>query len=326
MTQNPLISVVIPTRNRPALVLRAIETALRQTYRPIQIVVVVDGPDEASVKALQNVQDEHLKIVALLENVGGSEARNTGVRESSGEWIAFLDDDDEWLPEKLEKQMALLQGLPNKHAFVACRFTERSGDEVRTYPLRLPESGESIDNYMCRPRGLRTGGELLQTSTLLVPRKLLIEVPFVRGLKRGQEFIWLVEANTRGGAQFHVVPEVLSFFNAEGFSDAFRVSKKPKWRSFYETLQSIKSLFDRKAYAYCIATRVLTDAIECDEPWRVKLSLLKDCILNGGSSPHCVAIFLYIWMLPPATRRRLGGGLRFLKRSGAAQSHKIAEA
>src|ERR1700742_1929906 len=197
MSENSLISVVIPTRNRPALVLRAIESARRQTYRPIQIVVVVDGPDEASVKALQSVQDEHLKIVALQENVGGSEATNTGVRESGGEWIAFLDDDDEWLPEKLEKQMALLQGLPNKHAFVACRFTERSGDEVRTYPLRLPESGESIDNYMCRPRGLRTGGELLQTSTLLVPRALLIEVPFVRGLKRGHDLIWLVEAHCR---------------------------------------------------------------------------------------------------------------------------------
>jgi hypothetical protein len=151
-------------------------------------------------------------------------------------------------------------------------------------------------------------------------------VPFVRGLKRGQEFIWLVEANTRGGAAFHVVPEVLSFFNAEGFSDAFRVSKKPKWRSFYTTLQSIKNLFDPRAYAYCIATRVLTDAIACDEPWRVKFGLLKDCIFSGSFSPHCVAIFLYIWMLPPATRRRLGEGLRFLKRSGSAQSHRIAEA
>lgn len=326
MTQNPLISVVIPTRNRPALVLRAVESARRQTYRPIQIVVVVDGPDEASVKALRDVQDQHLKIVALQENVGGSEARNTGVRESSGEWIALLDDDDEWLPEKLEKQMTLLQSLPEKYAFVACRFTERSADEVRTYPLRLPEPGESIDNYMCRPRGLRTGGELLQTSTLLAPRQLLLDVPFVRGLKRGQEFVWLVEANTRGKAAFHVVPEVLSFFNAEGFSDAFRVSKKPKWRSFYGALQSIRNLFDPKAYAYCIATRVLTDAIACDEPWSVKFGLLKDCILNGGLFPHCIAVFLYIWMLPPATRRRLGEGLRFLKRSGRTPSHRVAEA
>src|ERR1700760_2541950 len=131
MTQNPLISVVIPTRNRPRMVLRAIESARRQTYRPIQIVVVVDGPDAASVEALRSVQDEHLKIVALQENVGGSEARNTGARESNGEWIAFLDDDDEWMPEKLEKQMALLQSLPNKNAFVACRFVERSGEVAR---------------------------------------------------------------------------------------------------------------------------------------------------------------------------------------------------
>jgi glycosyltransferase involved in cell wall biosynthesis len=326
MTQNPLISVVIPTRNRPGFVLRAVESARRQTYRPIQIVVVVDGPDEPSVKALEGIQDEHLRIVALRENVGGSEARNTGVRESSGEWIAFLDDDDEWLPEKLEKQMAMAQGLSNKYSFVACKFTERNGDEVRTYPLRLPEPGESIDNYMCRPRGVRTGGELLQTSTLLAPRKLLIDVPFVKGLKRGQEFVWLVEANTRGKAGFQVVPEVLSFFNATGFSDATRVSAKPKWRSFYTCLQSIKDLFDPKAYAYCIATRVLTDAIACDEPWRAKLGLFKDCMLNGGLFPHCVGIFLYIWVLPPATRRRLGEGMRSLKRSGSAENHSVAEA
>ncbi len=326
MTQNPLISVVIPTRNRPGFVLRAIESARRQTYRPIQIVVVVDGPDDESVKALRSVQDEHLKIVALQENVGGSEARNTGVRESGGEWIALLDDDDEWMPEKLEKQMALLQGLPNKHAFAACRFVERSNDEVRTYPSRIPESGESIDNYMCRPRGLRTGGELLQTSTLLAPRALLMEVPFVRGLKRGQEFVWMVEANTRGGAGFHVVPEVLSFFNATGFSDAVRISAKPNWRSFYTCLQSIKHLFDRRAYAYCIATRVLTDAIACNEPWQVKFGLLKDCAFNGGLSPHCIAIFLYIWMIPPATRRRLGEGLRYVQRSGSPAGQSVAEA
>jgi glycosyltransferase involved in cell wall biosynthesis len=326
VTENPLISIVIPTRNRPQLVLRAVESARRQTYRPIQIVVVVDGPDGDSVTALRGVQDEHLKIVALEENVGGSEARNTGVREASGTWIALLDDDDEWLPEKLEKQMALVNGLANKHAFISCKFSERSGEEVRTYPVRLPEPGERIDNYMCRPRGIRSGGELLQTSTLLVPRTLLMEVPFTRGLKRGQEFIWLVEANTRGGAAFYVVPEDLSYFNAAGFSDTVRVSAMPKWRSFYEALKNIKHLFDRRAYAYCIATRLLTDAIACDESFRVKLGLLRDCVLNGGFTPHIVAVFLYIWMMPPATRLRLGEAFRFLRRRGGSRSQRAAEA
>jgi glycosyltransferase involved in cell wall biosynthesis len=287
---------------------------------------VVDGPDLESVCALRGVQDERVKIVALAENVGGSEARNTGVRESSGDWIAFLDDDDEWLPEKIEKQMALIASLANKRAFVSCQFVERSGEHARTYPVRLPSRSESIDEYMCCPRGMRSGGELLQTSTLIVPRGLMVDVPFVRGLKRGQEFIWLVEAGTRGGAAFHVLAEPLSYFNATGFSDDNRVTRNPNWRSFYKSMKDIRHLFRPRAYGYCIATRLLTDAIACQEPLEVKLALFKDCISNGGFSPKCVATFLYIWIMPPATRQRLGEGLRSLRRLGSASNRRAAEA
>jgi glycosyltransferase involved in cell wall biosynthesis len=292
----------------------------------VEVVVVVDGPDNESVSSVANFQDERVKLVALSENVGGSEARNRGVRESMGDWIAFLDDDDEWLPDKIEKQMALVANLPNKRAVVSSRFVERSGGEARTYPVRLPIRNEQIDDYMCRPRGMRAGGELLQTSTLLVPRSLIIDVPFVPGLKRGQEFVWLIEAGTRGGAAYHVLPEVLSFFNADGFSDDARVSKKPNWRSFYSGLKSIRHLFQPRAYAYCIATRLLTDSIACNEPFQVKLTLLRDCISCGGLNPKCVATFLYIWMMPPATRRSLGEGLRFLRRLGSGPSQQAAEA
>ena len=119
-------------------------SALRQSYTHLQITVVVDGPDEGSVIALGEIKDERIKVVALENNVGGSEARNIGVRESDGSWIAFLDDDDEWLPEKIEKQMALIESLSNKRAFIACRFVERSVDEVRTYP-HPPAAVERID-------------------------------------------------------------------------------------------------------------------------------------------------------------------------------------
>jgi glycosyltransferase involved in cell wall biosynthesis len=326
MTENPLVSVVIPTCNRPRLVLRAVQSALRQSYRPLEIIVVVDGPDLASVESLRELRDERIKVVLLEGNLGGSEARNIGVRQSSGTWIAFLDDDDEWLPQKIEKQMRFVECLANKRAFVSCRFVERSGDQVRTYPIRLPDRNESIDDYMCRPRGIRAGGELLQTSTLLVPRSLMIDVPFVRGLKRGQEFIWLIEAGTRGGAAFHVLGEALSIFNADGFSDDARVSRKPNWRSFYKSLKDIRHLFRHRAYAYCIATRLLTDAIACEEPFQVKLSLLRDCMYSGGFMPKCVLTFLYIWMMPPATRRRIGEGLRIVRRLGGNPSQRAAEA
>lgn len=315
MSNSSTVSVVIPTRNRPRLVVRAVSSALSQTYRWINVVVVVDGPDQDTVNALEALNDERIKIVALKENVGGSQARNIGVEEASGDWIAFLDDDDEWSAQKIARQMELVAKLDDKRVIVACQFVERSGETARIYPLRSPEPGETIDSYMCHPRGLRSGGELLQTSTLLAPRALLLDVPFRRGLKRGQEFIWLIEAGTRGSAALHLVPETLSFFNADGFSDEVRISKKPNWQSFYGALQTIQHLFRPDAYAYCIATRVLTDAIACDEPLKVKFSLLEACLLSGGATPKCLFVYLYIWFLPDATRRRIGKQLRALKRT-----------
>src|ERR1700756_3334933 len=100
-----LVTAVIPTRNRPELVCRAVRSALNQTYPNLEVVVVVDGPDPATVAALEELRHPRVRISALSENVGGSEARNIGAREARGEWVALLDDDDEWLPEKLEKQI-----------------------------------------------------------------------------------------------------------------------------------------------------------------------------------------------------------------------------
>ena len=100
-----LISVVIPTRRRPELLLRAIESVLRQTYDQMEILVVIDGPDEATREALRGVQDSRLRVIALPESVGGSDARNTGVQNAKGEWIAFLDDDDgSGCPRKLRNK------------------------------------------------------------------------------------------------------------------------------------------------------------------------------------------------------------------------------
>src|ERR1700758_1632604 len=97
----PLVSAVIPTRNRPDLVCRAVRSALAQTYPNIEVIVVIDGPDPVSFASLEVLGDPRIRIIALKESVGGSEARNTGAREAKGSYIALLDDDDEWLPEKI---------------------------------------------------------------------------------------------------------------------------------------------------------------------------------------------------------------------------------
>ena len=89
--QNSLVTAVIPTRNRPELLLRAIASVLAQNCEQIEIVVVIDGPDATTEAALRAKANGRLRVIALPESVGGSDARNIGVQNARTEWIAFLD-------------------------------------------------------------------------------------------------------------------------------------------------------------------------------------------------------------------------------------------
>src|SRR4051812_26018171 len=104
MALAPLISVVIPTIARPELVLRAVRSVQQQTWRELEIIVVIDGPDEQTYQNLSNIKDARIKILTLTSNLGVSSALNHGIAEARADWIAFLDDDDEWFPEKLTCQ------------------------------------------------------------------------------------------------------------------------------------------------------------------------------------------------------------------------------
>lgn len=305
----PLVSAVIPTRNRPELVCRAVRNALMQTYTNLEIVVVIDGSDPSTVMALKQLDEPRLRVVALEENVGGCEARNVGAREAKGEWIALLDDDDEWLPEKIERQMEIANIIPDKNAFIACRFIDHSLGTPRISPLRMPDPHERIDEYYFCPKGFRTGEGFLQTSTLLVHRDLLLRVPFVPHLKRSQELTWMIKACVLGHATYHVSHEVLSVFSSDG-DTLHRVSSKPRWRSFYEWMKENKTYFTPKAYSFCIATHVLADAITCREPFYVKVRLLWDCVRDGKATTKCIFKFVYTLLVPLSMRSALSAKCR----------------
>lgn len=102
----PKVSIVIPTHNRPDLVGRAIRSVLAQTLSDIEIIVVDDGTALRAEREVQKVNDPRIRYIAHEKSLGAPAARNRGVHESSAACIAFLDDDDEWLPWKLERQLA----------------------------------------------------------------------------------------------------------------------------------------------------------------------------------------------------------------------------
>src|SRR5258707_1256331 len=93
--RNSTVSVVIPTRHRPVALLRALDSVMRQSYPATEIIVVIDGQDAETPEVLAGYRGD-VKVVQLETPCGASAARNSGVRTATGEWIAFLDDDDEW--------------------------------------------------------------------------------------------------------------------------------------------------------------------------------------------------------------------------------------
>ena len=98
----PAVSVIISTFNRSNLVRRAVESVLAQTWRDFELVVVDDHSPVPAAEALRGIDDERLRLIRHEKNSGGPAARNTGITQSRGEFVALLDDDDEFLPLYLE--------------------------------------------------------------------------------------------------------------------------------------------------------------------------------------------------------------------------------
>lgn len=108
----PKVSVVIPTYNRPDFLRLAIRSVLDQTFQDFEIIVVDDASMDNISQVVGGFKDKRIKYIRHEVNKGGSAARNTGIMKSSCEYIAFLDDDDEWLPPKLKMQVDLLDNSP----------------------------------------------------------------------------------------------------------------------------------------------------------------------------------------------------------------------
>ena len=184
--QNALVTAVIPTRNRPELLQRAIASVRAQTYSPIEIVVVIDGPDNATRALLSAMPGECLRFIPLQKSVGGSDARNIGVQNATSEWIAFLDDDDEWLPTKIEKQLASAAQASEPYPVVSSQLIAKSPYGNFVWPRRFPAKS-SHQRISVQSKNLFRGEGQLQTSMILARRSLLQLVPFTSGLRKHQD-------------------------------------------------------------------------------------------------------------------------------------------
>lgn len=102
----PFVSIVIPTYNRARFLGRLVRSVLNQTYKNFEVIVADDASTDDTAEIIKTFKDDRIRYIRHESNAGAAAARNTGIKASRGEYVAFQDSDDEWLPEKLEKQMA----------------------------------------------------------------------------------------------------------------------------------------------------------------------------------------------------------------------------
>jgi glycosyltransferase involved in cell wall biosynthesis len=290
---SPEVSVVIPTCNRPALATRAVTSALGQTYADLEVVVVID--------ALAAISDPRLRVLPLPEQGKAPNARNQGARTATGRWTAFLDDDDEWLPTKLDVQLKLAATASRLSPVVATRLISRTPRSDTVMPRRLPAPGEPLSEYFTVRKGLFYGDGFIQTSTIMAPTELVRRVPFTVGLRRQQELDWALRATSQEDVELLYADEPLVLWHQD--EDRERISLENPWAEQLEWLRANRPLFTPRAYS-AFTMSVLSSMAAPTRSRQVFTELLREA-RTGRPGAIDYLTFLQIWTIPPSVRHTL---------------------
>jgi teichuronic acid biosynthesis glycosyltransferase TuaG len=130
---NSLVSIITPSYNSAKFIKQCIESVIAQTYTNWEMLIVDDYSADNSLQILKKYNDKRIQLIELDKNVGASESRNVAIRKAKGKYIAFLDSDDLWEPQKLEKQISFME--TEDIAFSFSTYQPMSDDESKLYSI-----------------------------------------------------------------------------------------------------------------------------------------------------------------------------------------------
>jgi glycosyltransferase involved in cell wall biosynthesis len=232
MNSKLTVSIVIPTWNRSSKVVRAINSCLNQTYFINEIIVVDDGSTDDTKEIISKLQFKHPNIKYVYQsNQGSQKARNTGLKNTNSDLIGFLDSDDEYFPEKIEKQVAI--------------FNSVDVDIVSCFMKRVYSNGEEINySWVVDENALI---ELLKYNTYvdnnsaLFKRTCFEKVKFDENCKSSQE--WDLHISMAQFFKYQTVKEVLSVYHMQKTeSNVFR-SAEVEFKGIYYVLMKYKLIW-----------------------------------------------------------------------------------
>jgi glycosyltransferase involved in cell wall biosynthesis len=236
------VSVIIPSYNRKE-VRRAVKSALNQTIEDIEVILVDDFSQKPVSEYLSNIKDDRLEIIRHQQNKGGSAARNTGIENSIGEYVAFLDDDDEWKKNKLERQLAKMEELPDE--YIGCYSKVIYSSERKEESVGSEIGGDFTEQL------LKADIEGNFGSTLLVERGVVQGIDgFDESFERHQDWEFVLRLLENG--KIGVIEEPLAItHSSEGFfsPETTEKAKKRLFQEFGEKFDKMSFRDRRKAKA-----------------------------------------------------------------------------
>ncbi|WP_254538919.1 glycosyltransferase family 2 protein [Halomarina litorea] len=262
----PLASVVLPTYGRPDFLTEAVESVLSQTYERVELLVVDDCSPDPVAPVLDGIDPEAypgertLRVVRHEENRGANGARNTGIEEADGEFVAFIDDDDLWAATKLERQLAAFDDPEVGAVYTGMRYV---ADGETVHVLEPTLAGDVTE-------ALLVGAPLGTFSTIAVRASVARETgPLDERFPCWQDREWPIRLSTR--CRFGVVPDVLVDHRTtdhEQITDDFAAKRDVAYPLFVETFRPLAAEYGVDTVRKMAASRsraVATSALKAGE-------------------------------------------------------------
>lgn len=181
---NSKISIILPTYNREKIISNSIKSCLQQTYNPIEIIVIDDCSTDNTKKIIKDFKDIRIKYIKLLTHKGASYSRNIGIKKAKGSYIAFIDSDDIFLPEKLKIQFQNLNKINSDFDFCIIKRIEgiqKKHVVPNAKQIKIIKNGNIYNELL-------TNGNFISTQAILVKKKYIKKYLFDENIPRLQDY------------------------------------------------------------------------------------------------------------------------------------------
>lgn len=304
-SEHPLVTVVIPAYNRAHSIGAAVQSAISQDYPNLEVIVIDDGSTDGTSEVVAAIANPAVRCIRQA-NSGANVARNRGISEAQGEYIALLDSDDTFLPGHISRSIRHLEKDPGSAVFSRI-VVDRGSDRKFLKPPRAPKEGEPISEYLSCAAGF------VQTSTVVVRTETARTARYLEWLPYGQDVDFAIRVE-RAGYRWHMINDPGAVWN--DVKSGSRISARTDPAVRLRWAEEAQQLLTKKALRGFKGWRVAKAYAEHGQTLK-GLTLWLEAAVTGTYAPkHAAIVFLQVALANGWYRKvaDVGVGLRSSKK------------